>query len=201
MNLARTLLRIEQVVHALRVTTEVVRSPGMRDRLDAWVGESTRRVGGSRLDQAARFVSRASDAAPAACGVLAVGTATRSSSPRPVVFATIAVGIPLAAPYVLERFGGPAIPAPLRRSIVDGASYGAFSRLGASGTAPAVAGAIATGTARVHLGGAATTVAAGTAAGWVWARLTATLFGAVGRRAHIPPPVEIEDYRERRSAQ
>lgn len=191
-------MRTEQVVHALRVTTEAVGTPGVRGRVDAWVDTW---VGAARLDRAARFVSRASDAAPAACGVLALGASTRSSSPRPAVFTTLAVGVPLAAPYLVERFGGPVIPAALRRSIVDGASYGALSHLGASGSGPAAAGAIATGTVRVHLGAAATTVTAGTAAGWVWARLTGSVLDALWRRSHMPPPVEMDDYRERRSAQ
>lgn len=199
MELARTLLRIEQVAHALRVTTEAVGTPGVREKLDAWVGEGSRRLGGARLHKAAKVVATASDAAPLACGAAALGESTRASEAGPAVFAAVAVGIPVVAPLLVERMGGPALPPSVRRSIVDGASYAALGRLGGTATAPVAVGALAAGVARVHLGADPTEVAAGTAAGWVWARLTAVTFARLRRRRGVPPPVEIDDYRERRS--
>lgn len=199
MELARTLLRVEQVAHALRVTTEAVGTPGMREKLDAWVGESRRRFGGARLHRAAKVVATASDAAPLACGAFALGESARAGEPGPTLFTAVAVGVPALAPLVVQRLGGPALPAAVRRSIVDGASYAALGRLGDTATAPMAVGALAAGVARVHLGADPTEVAAGTAAGWVWARLTAFTFAKLGRRRDVPAAVEIDDYRERRS--
>lgn len=200
MDLARALLRTEQVVHALRVTTEAIGEPGLRGKLDTWVGDTARPASGARLLKAAKAVSVAADAAPVASGVLAIGASTRSSTPVPALFAVVAVGVPLVAPALSERLGGPDLPATQRRSIVDGASYAALGRLGALGTGPAALGMLATGAARVLLGADATTVVAGAALGWAWARLASRAFDAVEHHGDVPPPVEMDDYRERRSA-
>lgn len=199
-DLSKTLLRIEQVAHALRVTTDAVAAPGVRGRLDAWVGASSRRIGGARLHKAAKVTVAASDAAPLVCAAVAAGEATRAADPRPAVYAAVAVGVPALAPILVERFGGPALPAAVRRSLTGGASLAAMGRMGASGAGVAAAAAVATGVARVHLGADPTAVASGMAAGWMWARVSAFAFSRLGRHHDVPPPVEIDDYRERRSS-
>lgn len=200
MEFSRALMNLERVVHALRVTSEAAARPaGVRAIIDTWLSTQASRGGGERLTRAAKAVATAGDAAPLACTAVAVRSGTQGNGPRPAVFAACAVGVPLVAPALIARLGGPSLPADLRHSLVDGATFAALAGLGPLGAAPASAGALVTGAARVRLGATPSAVAAGTVTGWGWARLAELAIRPLAAPKHLPPPVEIDEYRDRRA--
>lgn len=193
-------MNLERVVHALRVTTEVANRPaGLRALADGWVSKQVNRGGGERLTRAAKAVATVGDAAPLACAAVSVRSASRGDGPRQVVYAVCAVGVPLVAPVLVARFGGPNLAPDLRHSLVDGATCAALVGLGPLRAAPASLGVLLTGAARVRLGAAPTAVALGSGIGWAWARVAELAVRPLAPPKHLPPPVEIEEYRDRRA--
>lgn len=194
-------MNLERVVHALRVTTEVATRPtGLRGTLDGWLTAAAQHAGGERLTRAAKAVAVAGDAAPLACAAATVRSGTQVHGPRPAVFAVVAVGVPLVAPVVVARFGGPRLAADVRHSLVDGASLATLAGLGPLAAAPASAGVLLAAAARVRLGAVPSAVAAGSLTGWVWGRVAARVVRPLAAPKHLPPPVEIDEYRDRRAA-